>query len=189
MAVSPARRLFTVDEYYRMAEAGVFGPEERVELLDGEIIELTPPGSRHAACVNLLTNRLAAALAGRAVVSVQNPARLDDLSEPQPDLCVLRMRSDWYREAHPRPDDVLLAIEVADTSLSYDMGRKAPKYAVASIHELWVVDLNGGRINVFRAPTKDRYATEIAVEPGDTITPAAFPDVELDVAEILGWRA
>jgi Uma2 family endonuclease len=188
MAVRPARRLFTVDEYHRMVEAGILHEDDRVELLDGEIVEMSPIGPLHAGSVNALIRLFIEALGRRAVVTPQNPAVLDDLSEPQPDVCLARPKEDDYRTAHPRPDDLLLVVEVADTSIDYDRGRKTPRYALAGIRETWVVDLSADRVDVFREPSPGGYRDQTSVGRGDRVAPLAFPDVSFDVDEILGPR-
>src|SRR5262249_50900301 len=152
------RRLFTVDEYHRMAEAGVFGPEERVELIDGEIIQMSPIGPRHAGGVINLNRILITRLGNRAVVSPQNPVVIWPRSGPQPDLLVLRPRPASYSRAHPTPADVLLAIEVADTTARFDRIVKARLYARARIGEYWLVDVDEERVDVFRAPGGEAYA-------------------------------
>jgi Uma2 family endonuclease len=131
MSVPVPKRRFTVDEYYRMAEAGILRPDERVELIEGEIIEMAAIGSRHAAFVKRLNRMLVRGVGARGVVSVQDPVRLSELSEPEPDLAVLEYRADCYAAAHPTPADTLLIVEVADTTLGWDRGRKAPLYAVS----------------------------------------------------------
>lgn len=169
-----------------MGEAGIFTPEDRVELLDGEIIQMTPIGSRHGGCVNRLNQLLIQNLAGRAVVTVQNPVLLDERSEPQPDVVVARLREDFYSGGHPEPGDMLLLIEVSDTTLLYDRNRKVPRYGARGVHEAWLVDLEAERIEVYREPAPDGYAQSTASTRGDSLSPAAFPDLTLTVDEILG---
>ena len=186
MAMPRVRHAFTVDEYHRMGEAGVFHEDDRVELLDGQIVEMTPIGHDHAGCVNALNGLLAQLAAGRAVVSVQNPIILGQHSEPQPDLALLAPRADAYRRAHPRPDEVLLVIEVADTSLVYDRDEKLPLYAKAGIPEAWLVDLPGRAVHTCRDPGSDGYRITRTARAGETLTPVRLAGVTLRVGDILG---
>lgn len=185
MSMQVQMRRFTVEEYRRMAEAGILGEQDRVELLDGRIVEMTPIGERHAACVRRLVNLLAERARARAIIDVQNPVYLDLWSLPQPDLALLRPRADFYT-AHPEPEDILLVIEVADTSLRYDREMKFPAYARRGIPEAWLVDLEGARIEVHRAPGLEGYGTVDTVGHGEEIEPAALPGVSLGAGEVLG---
>src|SRR5437868_5933402 len=159
MAAEPSPRLFTVSEYYRMGKAGVFKEDDRVELIEGEIIQMPPIGNRHSSCVLRLNRLLCPALLGRALVNIQNPVRLDERSEAVPDVLVLKPRPDDYSTGHPRPEDTLLLVEVSDSSLSYDRGRKLPLYARQGVPEVWVVELPNALISVHHGPTKDGYRT------------------------------
>jgi Uma2 family endonuclease len=185
MSVPLRRYRFTVFDYHRMAEAGILGEDDRVELIDGEIIDMGAIGSRHAGCVNRLNRILTRELGDRAVVGVQNPVRLSDLSEPQPDVGVMKPRQDGYGARHPAPSDVLLIIEVADSSLPVDTEVKAPLYATAGIPEFWIVDLEGAAVDVFRDPVAARYETQVRAGRGESVTPLAFDDVVIDVVEIV----
>lgn len=180
------RRLFTVEDYYAMAEAGVLAAEDRVELIDGEILEMSPIGSRHAAHVNRLNRWLTLALGERAVLSVQNPLRLDDFAEPEPDLAVLRPREDFYAEAHPGPLDVLLLIEVSDSSLVFDRQVKLPIYAAHGILEVWVVNLIESRIEVHHTPQGREYKETWVPRRGERLAPRAFPELEITAEDALG---
>ncbi len=162
-----------------MAEADIFEPDDRVELIDGEVFELAPIGSRHAAGVRRL-NRLFRRVSDEAIVSVQSPVQIGDFSEPQPDIAILRFRADFYADHHPMPPDIHLVIEVADTSLRHDLVRKAPLYVAGGVPEVWVVDLTDSVIHVTTATGTH------TVGAGDSLAPAAFPDLVLDVAVILG---
>lgn len=179
-------RRFHVDEYYRMAEAGILQPDERVELIDGEIYAMCPIGDRHAGCVNCLTAEFSQQLGRRVVVSVQNPIRLTDLTEPEPDLAILRPKPDFYRSGHPGPDDVLLVIEVMDSSAPRDRGLKLDAYARSNIREVWLVDLGRELIEVHRRPVGGVFTNHQTRPRGETVTCEAFPDVELAVDDILG---
>lgn len=178
----PLKRLFTRDEYYAMAEAGILKAEDRVELIEGEIYRMAPIGNPHASCVNRLV-RAFSALVGhsRTILSPQNPVHLNDISEPQPDIALLRPREDFYSEGHPQPADVLLLVEAADSSIGYDRHTKVPLYALNGITEVWLVDLVKRCIEVYRDPARDGYKTVQRLHRGDRIAPQAFPDVEVEV--------
>lgn len=162
-----------------MAEADIFEPDDRVELIDGEVFELSPIGSRHAAAVSRL-NHLFRQVGDAAIVSVQSPIQVGEFSEPQPDLAILRFRADFYADHHPTPPEIFLVIEVADTSLRHDLARKSPLYIVGGVPEVWVVDLTTSVIHVTTAGGTRTLGAS------DSVTPLAFPDVVLDVAVILG---
>lgn len=179
------RRRFTVADFHRMAEAGIFTEDDRVELIDGEVLEMTPIGPRHAATVKRLVELLTTSLSGSAIVSVQDPIQLADDTEPQPDLAVLRRRADYYAEAHPTTADVLLVIEVADTSLGYDRSEKLPRYARAGILEVWLVDLSGNRIEQHTNPHGDQYGSKQTFGRGQTVI-AQTVSLALPVDDILG---
>ena len=185
-AAVPTRRRFTVAEYYAMADAGILSENDRVELLDGDLIVMPPIGDWHAASVDLFTNILPPSLQGRAIVRVQNPTRLDNNSEPQPDVMLLRWRDDFYRNGHPAPGDVLLLIEVADSSAEFDRTVKLAAYARAGIPELWSVARPERRIEAYTDPTGDSYDTVRHFGFGESIAPQAFPDIVLEVARIIG---
>lgn len=186
MSAQPMRHRFTADEYERMGAAGLFGEDDRVELIEGEIVEMTPIGSRHAACVDRLTRLFATAVAERAIVRVQNPIRLGVRSEPQPDLALLSPRDDFYARSHPSPAEVLLVVEVSDTTAAWDRDVKAALYATAGIPETWVVDLIESGVHVFTGPSPEGYTDVHPASPGDTITTAALGGLAVAVADILG---
>jgi Uma2 family endonuclease len=182
----PVRRRFTSAEYHAMAEAGVLAEDERVELITGEIVRMGPIGSRHIGCVNYLNGEISAGLRHRAVVSVQNPVQVADGQEPQPDIAVLRFREDHYRGLLPAPSDLLLVIEVADTSVDYDRNVKLPLYAQAGIAEAWLVRLRDACIEIHRSPGATGYQEMRTLRSGDSVAPLAFPELKLAVAGILG---
>ncbi len=184
VVIDPVPHLFTVDEYEAMGRAGVFPEGKRLELLGGEIVEMTPIGSPHASIVNRLTRLLVTGLGERAVVAVQNPVVLSDLSEPQPDLAVLRPRADFYAAEHPRPDDVVLVIEVADSTASWDRRVKRPLYARAGVAEVWIVDVTARVVEVALEPTGDGYQRVHPFGVDATVSPVAFPDVSIAVAAL-----
>jgi Uma2 family endonuclease len=182
--VAQARRLFTRAEYHRMAEVGILKPTDRVELIQGEIVQMSPIGRRHVAFVNNLNELLVTRLAGQAIVSVQNPVVLADDTEPQPDLAILRRRPVPYKESEPATEDVLLLIEVAESSLAYDRSTKLRLYAEAGIPEYWVVDTAAESVEVYRAPGIGGYQDASRVTGAMTVTPLAFPDIALSLVEI-----
>lgn len=176
---------FTVEEYYRMAETGVLRPDARVELLNGEIIDMSPIGPFHGGVTNYLNEIFTAASKGRWLTSVQNPTRLDDHSEPQPDVMLLKPVPDFYRRRHPQPADVFLLVEVSDSSLTTDREDKIPAYGRAGIAEVWIVDLNELTVEVHREPHFTGYGSKSILRAGDQATPQAFPAAAVDVAELL----
>ena len=186
MTVQLVRHRFTVDEYHRMSEAGIFAEDDRVELIDGEIVEMTPIGVRHAACVRRLNRLFSGRLGERAIVDVQNPIRVREQSEPQPDVALLRPRPDLYAPSHPGPGDILLLVEVAETSAHLERAVKVPLYARAGIQEVWLVDLAGEVIEVYRRPLPERYQELQRVGRGQQLSSQAFPDLSLAVDDILG---
>ena len=186
MAVQLTRRRFTVDEYYGMARAGILGEDDRVELIDGEIVETAPIGPEHAGSVIGLNDLFMRQFGDRAQVSVQNPIRLDEHNEPEPDFALVRRRADSYRLAHPTPADILLVIEVADTTLATDRGIKMPLYARYAISEAWVIDLQHELVLVHREPAADGYRLVSTARRGELLRPLAFPDREVAVDDLLG---
>jgi hypothetical protein len=186
MAMPLTHRRFTVDEYHRMAETGILTPDDRVELLDGEIVEMSPIGPRHARCVDDL-NRLFQRRAGEAaIVRVQNPIVIGTHHEPEPDIVLAAPRPDRFGDAHPGPRDVLLLVEVADASLIRDRLRKIPIYAQAGIPEVWVVNLPGNAIEVLREPDGHEYANRQVVDGDATLRPHLLPFLSIEASEILG---
>ena len=179
-----ARRLFTREEYYRMAEAGILKPTDRVELIRGEIVEMSHFGRRHQAFVDNLAQLLIMRVAGRAIVSVQNPLVLAEDTEPEPDLKILRRRSVPYKELESHADDVLLVIEVVESSLSDDLSTKQRLYAEAGIPEYWVVDCAAESVEVHRMPQADSYRDVSRLTGVASVNPLAFPDIRVTLAEV-----
>jgi Uma2 family endonuclease len=177
------RRLFTVAEYHRMAEVGIFRPDERIELIEGEIIQMSPIGPRHAGCVINANRLFITRLGDRAVVSPQNPVVIQPRSEPQPDLLLLRPRAVSYSREHPIPEDVLLAVEVAETTVRFDRLVKARLYARAGIAEFWLLLTMDGTVEVYRAPGPDGYTSVTQRGSGQVASPLAFPDVGFTVTD------
>jgi Uma2 family endonuclease len=186
MHVDVSRRPFTVEEYHRMAAAGILGEDDRVELLEGEIVQMEPIGSRHAGCVNRITRIFVERAGGRAVVTVQNPITLGLHSEPQPDLVLARPRADDYANAHPGPGDILLIVEVAETSARYDREVRLPVYARFGLPEAWLVNLTNDRIEVYREPGPDGYGSVRHQRRGADLEVLAIAGLTSGVDEILG---
>lgn len=184
--VPVARRSFSVEEYHRMMDAGILTEDDRVELIQGEILKMAPIGSRHAACVKRLNRLFSSIIGDRALVGVQDPIRIGHTSEPEPDVSLLTSSSDFYASTHPKPEDVLLLVEVSDTTGEYDRAVKVTLYATAGIREVWVVDLVDDRIDVFRNPVAGTYRTTFGIGRGETIHPELFPDLNLSADRILG---
>ena len=175
-----SRRLFSVAEYLAMGEVGILQEDEHVELLAGEIIQMAAIGNRHLFCTDALIMLFAPALVGRAVVRVQGSIQLDEYGMPQPDVVLLRHRPDYYAET-ATPEDVLLLIEVADSSLEYDHGPKSGFYAAAGIPELWIANLRTGEVEARNDPVGTEYTTVRTIPAGGAITPQAFPDLTLEL--------
>jgi Uma2 family endonuclease len=176
---------FNVAEYYRMAETGVLPPHARVELLDGKILDMSPIGPIHGGIVKRLSRFLNLGAKGRWIVSTQEPVQLDEHSEPEPDVMLLKPVADDYTSRHPVPEDVLLLIEVSDTTLDYDLQEKVPAYGRAGISEVWIVNLKNGTIEVYREPHFTGFGSKAVLSASDKAVPQAFPDVTIQVGELL----
>ena len=183
------RRRFSVAEYLRIVEAGLFGEDSRLELLWGEIVEMSPIHIAHTSTLSRLVWLLTNMLGKQVILGVQNPVQLGDKSLPQPDIAVLQFQDDFYREQYPGPDDILLLIEVADSSLKYDQRIKSKLYGAAGIADYWIINLPARQIEVYREPRQDGYRTVTRYALGESLSLLAFPDVTLNVSEILGTAA
>jgi Uma2 family endonuclease len=180
------KRRFTVEQYHQMNQAGILTEDDRVELINGEIIEMSPIGRRHAANVNRLNQLLSQLLGKKVIIGVQNPIILTNLSEPQPDITLLAPHSDFYESGHPQPKDIFLLIEVADSSINYDREVKIPLYAESGISEVWLVDIEAQLIIVCRQPTPHGYDDVQTFPRGDNLSIQAFPEINLTVNDVLG---
>lgn len=187
-SVQVEHKLFTVAEYEQMISAGVLGEDDRLELIEGEIIKMSPIGSLHVFIVNQLNDLLGTRLRKRAIVSVQNPIRLAN-SQPQPDLTLLRPAVRRRPDLLPSAADVLLLIEVADTTARFDQSVKVPLYGREGISEYWLIDLSNSVVEVYRGPVAGGYRTKQTFAIGDVLVPEAFPDLHLDVQDIFGLPA
>lgn len=181
---TPTRLRITVDRYQKMVAAGVLTSSDRVELIEGEILDMAPIGTRHAAVTCRLLKRLLLSLADTATVRAASPVDLGSFSEPEPDLLVLKPRADDYMDQHPQARDVLLLIEVADSSLAFDQGAKRELYARFGISEYWVVDVNGQRIWAYLWPARGMFQRSREHLIDETISPLAFPEVRFAVREL-----
>jgi Uma2 family endonuclease len=186
MPANTLRRPFTVTEFDRMTQAGIFREDDRVELIGGQIFQMPPIGDSHAGTVDCLANYFKRVLGDRVIVSSQNPIVLDDLSKPQPDITLRKPRPDFYRKSTARPDDILLLVEVADTSVRYDEEEKLPRYASAGIVEVWIVNLVEARVVVFRQPGEGVYREVQPALPGQLLRASLLPEVAIPVSEVLG---
>ncbi len=186
-ALAP-KRLFTVDEYYRMAQARILREDDRVELIEGEIVQMTPIGSNHAATVRLLNALFIRELSKSVIVSTQSPVHIDAFSEPEPDVALLKPLADHYRNSHPTPIDIFLVVEVSDTSQRYDRLTKIPLYGKSGIPEAWLIDLEKKVVEIYTNPYDEGYRDVKTVTPDDTLSPQAFPELRLRVGNILGMQ-
>lgn len=181
---SPHPHRYTVADYHRMGEAEIIAPNDRVELIQGEIIDMTPIGSGHAGIVNKLNSIFAQQVRHNMIVSTQNPVVLNDFSEPQPDLALLRYREDFYSNSHPRAEDVLLIVEVADTTLQYDREIKLPLYARAGIPEVWLVDVEAKGVGCYLDPEEGRYIEHKNLDDLKSVQPTALEAISFDLSDI-----
>jgi Uma2 family endonuclease len=186
MTLELTRYCFTTADFDRMIEAGILDEDSRIELIEGEIVEMTPIGRRHAGCVNRLIHPLSTLASNDAQIAVQNPIRLGESSEPQPDLALLKPTGDYYSSALPTPSDIMLLVEVADSSASVDRQIKVPLYARHGIREAWLVDLEATLVTVYRDPTPTGYSTVLDFHRGEWLAAQAFPGREIAVSDILG---
>lgn len=183
MAIPFPKRLISVSEYHQMAKAGILKENDRVELIQGEIIQMSPIGSMHSAYVNRINALLNQHLGGQAIISVQNPIQLNDFSEPEPDIAILKLKDDFYIQQHPGPQDVFLLIEVSDSSIAYDQEIKLPNYALVEIPECWIVNLEKSHIEMYRSPRNGSYSLRKILYPGDNIS-LDFFHIDLKVSDI-----
>ena len=181
---TPTRRLFTSDEFERMGEVGVFEEDDRVELIEGEIYQVSAIGVPHAICVNNLTALLGEAYGRRIILSIQNPVHGDQRNFPQPDVTVLRLDA-YGDDRHPRPADVLLIVEVSDSTLRFDARIKLPVYPRVDIEETWIVDLKGRVVHRYTQPSAEGYQSTVSYRSGDVVESTTLPSVRFAVDDIL----
>jgi Uma2 family endonuclease len=185
MSIAPAKRRFTANEYQRMGEVGILCPDERVELIDGEVLTKTTIGPRHNACVSSATRALVRAAGDAAIVLPQGSVRLDLYNEPEPDLVLLRPRADFYASRHAGPADILLVVEIAASSIEYDQGVKARIYAEAGVPECWLVNLNTNLVWRYSVPEDGAFLTVEQHGRGESIAPRLLPSCAIAVDTLL----
>lgn len=184
LSAAPIRHKLSVSDYYRMGEAGILHEDDRTELIEGELIDMAPIGCYHAGIVGRLTRMFIENTGCFAIVWAQNPVHLDNFSEPQPDLMLLKPRPDDYTESLPEPGDVLVLIEVADSSIHYDRKTKLPLYARHGIPEVWLVDLNTRQVERYSQPSETGYGHQETFDSQQTLTPLQIPKVTVDLAQL-----
>jgi len=185
MSIAAEKRRFTADEYQRMGEAGIFCPDDRVELIDGEVVVMSPIGPRHNACVGSANQSLVRAAGDAAIVLPQGSVRLDFHSEPQPDLVLLKPRADFYASRHAGPADILLVVEIAASSIEYDREVKARVYAKAGVPEYWLVDLNANVVSRYSLPNDGVFRNLEQHRPGESIAPGLLTSCVISVSALL----
>ncbi|BAZ85136.1 Uma2 family endonuclease [Dolichospermum compactum] len=178
-------RLWTVEEYHRMNEAGIFAPDERVELLEGRIIWMIAKGTAHRSAVGRIDRLLQDCLKNRALICVQDPVKLNDRSEPQLDISVVKIDPLDYADHHPTPSEVYLIIEVADSSLKLDYETKAQAYSLAGIQDYWVLDVVKRELHIFRKPTQTGYEIQVIIGEDATVSPLEFTDLQIRLSDML----
>jgi Uma2 family endonuclease len=185
MQTEVTKKRFTVEEYYKMDEAGILSPKVRTELIDGEIIEVTTMGARNASVLSRVTRLFVKLFNGKAILRAQLPFPISEFTEVQPDAALFKPSMDYYGSAHPGPGDVLLVLEIADSSLKYDRDMKLKVYAAANVPEVWIADLRGDSLLVFRDPSSANYKTSLSFKREDSIFCLSFSDIQFSVQELL----
>ena len=183
--VNPTKHLTNINEWRRLGEAAIFPPESRLELINGEILEMAPIGSNHAGHLKRINKLFTRFVPDNVIISVQDPLQLGDLSEPEPDFMLLKPNADFYSSRHPTANDVLLLVEVADSSLSFDQNQKLRLYALHGIPEYWLLNLNGACLEVYRKPSGEVYAEKTTLHAGDVVTLTQLNTISIHIADIL----
>lgn len=186
MTVQILRKKFTVGQYHQMIESGILTDRDHVELIQGEIIEMSPVGRHHAACVDRLNELLVLKLFRKALIRVQSPILLSDNSEPQPDISILQRREDFYNAGHPTPADIFALVEVSDSTIEFDRDVKVPMYAQEQISEVWLLNLNNTQIERYRQPIANTYQQQQIFNLGETLSFQGFPDIPIEVNQVFG---
>lgn len=186
MVAAPVElRLLTVQDYHRMVESGILAPDERVELIEGQIFQMAAKGTAHSAGVTRIDRMFSQALEGLALVRLQDPVQLSDFSEPEPDVAIVKLDPLDYEDHHPTPAEIFLLIEVSDSTLKRDLEIKAPAYARSGLGECWILDVKGRCLYVLREPGAEGYGVELRLRDGEAIAPLAFPDCPVKVSDFL----
>lgn len=183
--INPTKHLTTLNEWHKMGEANIFPYESRLELINGEILDMAPIGFNHSGHLKRLNNLFNKIIGDHAVVSVQDPLQLSDLSEPEPDFMLLRPNTDFYTTRHPQADDVLLLVEVSDSTLRFDRNQKLRLYASHSILEYWIINLLDNCVEIYRQPHGDEYAQKNTLLTGDSVTLTSLPHITIQLSDIL----
>ena len=186
MSMPNVKQKLTVEEFHKLGEMGYFYPDARVELIEGELIHMTPTGDRHASTVRFFNYFFSRKLPDKVIVDVQNPLQFNTDVELYPDIFLLKFRSDLYRKKKPAVEDVVLLIEVSDTSISHDRNTKIPLYAKAGVPEVWIINLNNDQVELYREPQMEGYQSRTVCRRGEAVSPLAFPEIVLAVDEIMG---
>lgn len=182
---TPTRKKFTVDEYYRLGDIGVIAPDERTELIEGEIYKMSPIGCYHAACVGKISKIFYSLFLTCGSIRIQQPIRINDYSEPEPDVSIVHLKDNEYADGHPRPDEVYLVVEVSVTSLDFEQSMKLELYAKANIPEVWTVDIENDAVEKYTAPADGHYQSNVVLKKTDTLHVEAFEDKKFEVNDIL----
>lgn len=185
MATEISRRLFTVHDYHRMVDAGILSEDDRVELIHGEVLRMSPIGPRHSAAVLRANQALQRLVADRAIVGVQGSVRLDEYDEPQPDIYLLRSKEDFYASGHAGPADIFLIVEIADSSLAYDKGLKMRLYAETGVPEYWVADIQNDGVLAYSEARQNTYSVIRQFRRGDRIIPTLLPECPIPIDVLL----
>jgi Uma2 family endonuclease len=183
--VNPTKHLTDIYEWHKMGAAGVFSENNHIELIDGEILDMAPIGFNHAGHLNRLTHLFSMLVSDKAILSIQNPVQLSRFSEPEPDIMLLKPNADFYCTRHPNADDVLLLIEVSDTTLNYDQNKKLHLYARHNIPEYWILNLNDNCLEVYRKPHREVYGEKTTLQSSDNIVLSQLPYINIEVSAIL----
>lgn len=185
MTLAPEIRRLSVQDYHRMAEAGILAPDERIELIEGQLFQMAPKGTLHSATITRIKRMLEARLGDRALLRFQDPVRLSNDSEPEPDVAVVQVHPLDYEDHHPEPEEIYWVIEVSDRTLKRDRELKVPAYARSGVAECWVLDLKTSQLYVYCQPSSNGYLSEQVNSASDFVVPSAFPDCQFLVSDFL----